>query len=219
MDLWTWANVDGAVLKSSLWYSVSGLEWTWIWGAGHAVMSGFWSSKSTQCLAEFKLGRLTATSRCTQCSIRLLISKVSLGVNPLLTELLKLLWPGANSEKHRPLLSNFGWHHSIRWLELILDRLTRLMFFSSRNKHYLCISAPAMPIPPADPTPGPGHYEVVDYGGPAKHYMSGSVFVSSTSRWSGDILSTEDTPGPGNGRFLGATPITFFVPHTAEFKT
>ena len=55
-----------------------------------------------------------------------------------------------------------------------------------------------MPVPAVDPTPGPGHYNVVDYDGPPKHYMSSSVFVSSTSRWSGDVLLNEENPGPGN---------------------
>ena len=27
------------------------------------------------------------------------------------------------------------------------------------QKHYLCISAPAIPLPPCRPPPGPGHYE------------------------------------------------------------
>ena len=30
----------------------------------------------------------------------------------------------------------------------------------SRRKHYLCISAPAMPLPSTPPQPGPGQYEV-----------------------------------------------------------
>ena len=65
------------------------------------------------------------------------------------------------------------------------------------NKHYLCISAPAMPLPPLEPMPGPGHYNVVDYEGPPKHYMSSSAFVSTTSRWTGGVLGEEDSPGPG----------------------
>ncbi|KAK3709419.1 hypothetical protein QZH41_019543 [Actinostola sp. cb2023] len=69
------------------------------------------------------------------------------------------------------------------------------------NKHYLCISAPALPLPLPDPTPGPGHYNIVDYEGPPKHFMSSSVFVSSTSRWmtgSGQIVAIDDDdPGPG----------------------
>ncbi len=51
------------------------------------------------------------------------------------------------------------------------------------RKHYLGISAPAMPLPKTPPQPGPGSYEVVDYEGLPKHYMSGSAFVSTTSRW------------------------------------
>ncbi|XP_073257490.1 O(6)-methylguanine-induced apoptosis 2-like [Porites lutea] len=68
------------------------------------------------------------------------------------------------------------------------------------NKHYLCISAPAMPLPPLEPMPGPGHYNVVDYEGPPKHYMSSSAFVSTTSRWSGGAPGEEDLPGPATYR-------------------
>ncbi|KAL9980313.1 hypothetical protein ACROYT_G008879 [Oculina patagonica] len=68
------------------------------------------------------------------------------------------------------------------------------------NKHYLCISAPAMPLPPLEPMPGPGHYNVVDYEGPPKHYMSSSAFVSTTSRWTGGAPGEEDAPGPATYR-------------------
>ena len=56
-----------------------------------------------------------------------------------------------------------------------------------------------MPLPPLEPMPGPGHYNVVDYEGPPKHFMSGSAFVSTTSRWTGGVhvLGEEDSPGPG----------------------
>lgn len=54
-----------------------------------------------------------------------------------------------------------------------------------------------MPLPPLEPMPGPGHYNVVDYEGPPKHYMSSSAFVSTTSRWTGGVLGEEDSPGPG----------------------
>ncbi len=53
-----------------------------------------------------------------------------------------------------------------------------------------------MPLPPPLPEPGPGSYELVDYKGPAKHYMSSAAFVSSTSRWTGEIQAP-DNPGPG----------------------
>lgn len=64
------------------------------------------------------------------------------------------------------------------------------------RKHYLCISAPAMPLPPPLPEPGPGSYELVDYRGPPKHYMSSAAFVSTSSRWTGDV-KVETDPGPG----------------------
>ncbi|PVD23430.1 hypothetical protein C0Q70_16699 [Pomacea canaliculata] len=65
------------------------------------------------------------------------------------------------------------------------------------RKHYLCISAPAMPLPEVPPAPGPGAYDVVDYEGPAKHYMSSAAFVSNTSRWTDHAVSAAvDMPGP-----------------------
>ncbi|KAM4795765.1 O(6)-methylguanine-induced apoptosis 2 [Rhinophrynus dorsalis] len=64
------------------------------------------------------------------------------------------------------------------------------------RKHYLCISAPAVPIPKSPPMPGPGQYEIVNYEGPPRQYISNAVFVSNTSRWTGDV-SGERFPGPG----------------------
>nr|XP_033811465.1 O(6)-methylguanine-induced apoptosis 2 isoform X2 [Geotrypetes seraphini] len=64
------------------------------------------------------------------------------------------------------------------------------------RKHYLCISAPAMPVPKSPDFPGPGQYEIVDFEGQPKNYISSAVFVSNTSRWTGDI-SGKDLPGPG----------------------
>lgn len=40
------------------------------------------------------------------------------------------------------------------------NKPTELPYY--RQKHYLCISAPAMPLPPLPPAPGPGHYETQD---------------------------------------------------------
>ena len=37
-------------------------------------------------------------------------------------------------------------------------------FQPPHRKHFLTISAPAMPMPPLPPTPGPGSYELVDFG-------------------------------------------------------
>jgi len=82
-------------------------------------------------------------------------------------------------------------------LNILGTSLTVFLLCHCSNKHYLCISAPAMPLPPLEPMPGPGHYNVVDYEGPPKHYMSSSAFVSTTSRWTGGVLGEEDSPGPG----------------------
>lgn len=53
-----------------------------------------------------------------------------------------------------------------------------------------------MPLPPPPLAPGPGAYDLRDYEGPARHYMSSSVFVSSSSRWH-DMSSDRTIPGPG----------------------
>ncbi|XP_052774766.1 O(6)-methylguanine-induced apoptosis 2-like isoform X1 [Mya arenaria] len=70
------------------------------------------------------------------------------------------------------------------------------------RKHYLCISAPAMPLPDSPPSPGPGSYELRDYEGPPRHYMSGAAFVSTTSRWqsNGNQIRVQDLPGPAHYR-------------------
>uniref|UniRef100_A0A8C8SZD3 Sperm tail PG-rich repeat containing 1 n=1 Tax=Pelusios castaneus TaxID=367368 RepID=A0A8C8SZD3_9SAUR len=66
----------------------------------------------------------------------------------------------------------------------------------SMRKQNLNFSAPAIPPPKNPPLPGPGHYEIVDYEGPPKHYISSAVFVSNTGRWTGD-RSQQGIPGPG----------------------
>ena len=54
-----------------------------------------------------------------------------------------------------------------------------------------------MPLPNPPVAPGPGAYDLRDYEGPSKHYMSSSVFVSSSSRWH-DMAGDKTIPGPGN---------------------
>ena len=80
---------------------------------------------------------------------------------------------------------------------LILRKPTLDSFVYFSRKHYLCISAPAMPLPDTPPSPGPGSYEMVDYEGAPRHYMSGAAFVSTTSRWNSSALKNADLPGPG----------------------
>ncbi|CAF0746705.1 unnamed protein product [Didymodactylos carnosus] len=58
------------------------------------------------------------------------------------------------------------------------------------------ISAPAVPPPPEIPLPGPGAYNIRDFKDLEKKYMSSAAFVSSTSRWTGDLTNV-DQPGPG----------------------
>ncbi|XP_065889520.1 O(6)-methylguanine-induced apoptosis 2-like [Dysidea avara] len=69
-----------------------------------------------------------------------------------------------------------------------------------RSRHLLTFSAPAIPLLPDPPPPGPGHYEVVDYKDSAKHESSGAVFVSTTGRWNSNKLTAtqHDLPGPGS---------------------
>ncbi|XP_036033936.1 O(6)-methylguanine-induced apoptosis 2 isoform X2 [Onychomys torridus] len=59
----------------------------------------------------------------------------------------------------------------------------------------LNFSAHPLPLPPKPPLPGPGQYEIVDYEGPPKHFISSASFVSNTSRW--PVLSSKPSlPGP-----------------------
>ncbi|KAK7801635.1 hypothetical protein U0070_015484 [Myodes glareolus] len=59
----------------------------------------------------------------------------------------------------------------------------------------LNFSAHPLPLPPKPPLPGPGQYEIVDYEGPPKHFISSASFVSNTSRW--PVLSSRPSlPGP-----------------------
>lgn len=76
-----------------------------------------------------------------------------------------------------------------------------LMLLLHRKKHYLCLSAPAMPLPNPPVQPGPGAYDLRDYEGPSKHYMSSAVFVSSSSRWH-DMAGDKTIPGPGESLIL-----------------
>lgn len=65
-----------------------------------------------------------------------------------------------------------------------------------RQKHYLCISAPAIPLPPLPPSPGPGHYEIVSSDSDT-HLVTGSVFKSTSCR-SNQLSTTAQEPGPGS---------------------
>lgn len=71
-------------------------------------------------------------------------------------------------------------------------------YFCFRRRHYLAISAPAVP-PAADPPfPGPGAYELRDFKEPEKKYMSTAAFVSNTSRWTIDTTVAAQLPGPAS---------------------
>jgi len=78
-----------------------------------------------------------------------------------------------------------------------IEQPSKLIF---PRKHYLCISAPAMPLPATPPAPGPGAYEVRNFEDVPKHYMSSSAFVSTTGRWASGQTNTGDLPGPSHYR-------------------
>ncbi|XP_037354279.1 O(6)-methylguanine-induced apoptosis 2 isoform X3 [Talpa occidentalis] len=68
----------------------------------------------------------------------------------------------------------------------------------------LTFSAQPLPLPPKLPLPGPGQYEIVDYKGPPKHFISSASFVSNTRRWT--VAPTQPgLPGPATYKpeFLG----------------
>ncbi|XP_017449078.1 O(6)-methylguanine-induced apoptosis 2 isoform X2 [Rattus norvegicus] len=61
----------------------------------------------------------------------------------------------------------------------------------------LNFSAQPLPLPEKPPLPGPGQYEIVNYQGPPKHFISTASFVSNTSRW--PVKSSKPTlPGPAS---------------------
>lgn len=61
----------------------------------------------------------------------------------------------------------------------------------------LNFSAQPLPLPEKPPLPGPGQYEIVNYQGPPKHFISTASFVSNTSRW--PVKSSKPIlPGPAS---------------------
>lgn len=60
----------------------------------------------------------------------------------------------------------------------------------------MTISAPAIPLPPEAPLPGPGAYEIRDFKEAEKKYMSSAAFVSNTSRWAFNAAPGTEQPGP-----------------------
>ena len=72
--------------------------------------------------------------------------------------------------------------------------------YKFQRQHYLSISAPALALPEVEPAPGPGHYNLVNYDGEGKRYMSSSMFVSTTSRWNPVLEAEMEVPGPTSYR-------------------
>ncbi|VEL37446.1 unnamed protein product [Protopolystoma xenopodis] len=52
----------------------------------------------------------------------------------------------------------------------------------NKRWHYLCISSPAIPLPPGPVFPGPGHYDITTRP-VEQRYMSSAVFLSNEPRW------------------------------------
>lgn len=77
---------------------------------------------------------------------------------------------------------------------LFSDTFKRQPF--QRQKHYLCISAPAIPLPTLPPSPGPGHYEVSQPIAKKSQLVTGAVFKSTSSRWN-RLTKDFNAPGPG----------------------
>ncbi|XP_043854713.1 O(6)-methylguanine-induced apoptosis 2 isoform X1 [Dromiciops gliroides] len=63
------------------------------------------------------------------------------------------------------------------------------------KKYTLTFSAFPLPPLPKPPVPGPGQYDIVNYEGPSKHYISSATFVSNTSRWTMNTAKN-GIPGP-----------------------
>lgn len=80
-----------------------------------------------------------------------------------------------------------------------------------KQKHYLCISAPAIPLPPLPPPPGPGHYEVAPSGSTEEtQFVGGAVFKSNSSRWKGeDPLLHQPGPGTANTQLHSLLHISY----------
>ncbi|XP_051892690.1 O(6)-methylguanine-induced apoptosis 2 [Pristis pectinata] len=82
----------------------------------------------------------------------------------------------------------------VKYFELLSEMISSNSFV--KKKHYMCISAPPFPVRRNPTPPGPGYYDVVDFHDPPKRYMTSAVFVSNTSRWTGNVHD-KDIPGPG----------------------
>jgi len=80
--------------------------------------------------------------------------------------------------------------------------VTAVLCTYCRSRHLLTFSAPAIPLLPDPPLPGPGHYELMDYKDPES---SGAVFVSTTGRWNKLTAAQHDLPGPGTLVYLHRT--------------
>jgi hypothetical protein len=69
-------------------------------------------------------------------------------------------------------------------------------------------------LPEVEPAPGPGHYNLVDYEGEGKRYMSSSMFVSTTNRWNPAWEAETEVPGPSMFSFVSiiVRECSLFIP-------
>lgn len=79
--------------------------------------------------------------------------------------------------------------------EFLLKHLSGQTLSLLGKNPILNFSANPLPLPAKPSLPGPGQYEIVDYAGPPKHFISSASFVSNTSRWT-MAPSQPGLPGP-----------------------
>ena len=71
----------------------------------------------------------------------------------------------------------------------------------SQRLHRLPISAPPIPLPPAEPSPGPGHYDLAsERGSGRKRHAASSMFLSQSARSSFGGAAHTPLPGPAHYR-------------------
>jgi len=83
------------------------------------------------------------------------------------------------------------------------EKLKILNRKSLPRKYYLCISAPAISMPPEPDAPGPGQYDLVDYDGEQPQFATSSMFVSTTNRMVPKRNGNAPGPGTYNPHHIG----------------
>ncbi|ELK02134.1 hypothetical protein PAL_GLEAN10015146 [Pteropus alecto] len=107
---------------------------------------------------------------------------------PSFAKVLKFETPAPNHYNVGFKLACLLWLSSAETLEEASD-------MEQKKNPILNFSANPLPLPAKPSLPGPGQYEIVDYAGPPKHFISSASFVSNTSRWT-MAPSQPGLPGP-----------------------